>query len=91
MNSPHEIPAGRPIRLVPTPPGLWLMIGGGLIASLGPLFGFLIGSLIGDNPIAGQSPIYLFLFLGLVVGAVGIGMIVLGGVRLYRHLNPQVT
>ena len=28
--------AGRPINLTPVPGGLWMVIGGGVVASLGP-------------------------------------------------------
>jgi hypothetical protein len=77
--------AGRPVILTPVPPGLWLVIGGGVVAALGPLFGFLIGSMMGsDTQVADLEPIYLFLFLGLLLGGVGIAMIILGARKLYR-------
>ena len=61
--------AGRPVTLTPVPPGVWLIIGGSVVAALGPLFGFLIGSVLGSTTDMGNlSPIYLFLFGGLAVG-----------------------
>lgn len=81
--------AGRPVVLTPVPPGLWLVIGGGVVAALGPLFGFLIGTIMGSGTeVADLEPIYLFLFLGLLVGALGVGMIILGARRLYRPSVP---
>lgn len=80
--------AGRQIRLTPLPPGAWLVIGGGVVAALGPLFGFLAGSMMGSTTGTGDlSPIYLFLFLGLLVGGLGIGAVLLGIRRLARHLR----
>lgn len=77
--------AGRPIILTPVPPGLWLVIGGGVVAALGPLFGFLVGTMMGsDTQVADVEPIYLFLLLGLLVGGVGIAMVILGARALYR-------
>jgi hypothetical protein len=64
--------AGRPIVLEPMPPGWWLVIGGVVLAALAPLFGFLVGSMIGEGDGDGLSPIYLFLLLGFLVGGVGI-------------------
>ena len=62
--------AGRQITLTPVPPGVWLIIGGGVLAALGPLFGFLIGSIAGSTTDTGDlSPIYLYLFAGIALGA----------------------
>ena len=83
---PELTPApGRPIRLTPVPPGVWLIIGGGVVAALGPLFGFLVGTMIGSTTGTGDlSPIYLFLFLGLLVGGLGVGAGMLGLRRVVR-------
>ena len=70
---------GRPIRLTPVPPGVWLVIGGGVVAALGPLFGFLVGTMMGSTTDTGElSPIHLFLFLGILVGGLGVGAGMLG-------------
>lgn len=83
MSTPSD--GGRPITLTPVPPGLWLVIGGLVVAALGPMFGFLIGSMIGSTTkVADLDPIYLFLFLGLLVGGVGIAMMLVGARRLYK-------
>lgn len=81
---PTEPGSGRQIVLEPMRPGLWLVIGGAVIAALGPLFGFLIGSMIGIEADADLDAIYLSLFVGIVVGGLGIGMALLGVRRLLR-------
>jgi hypothetical protein len=74
------------VILTPTPPGLWLVIGGAVVAALGPLFGFLVGTMMGtDSEIGGLSPIYLLLFLGILVGGLGVGAMLLGGRTMLRH------
>ena len=83
---------GRQIQLTPMPPGSWLLIGGGVVAALGPLFGFLVGSMMGSTTDIGNlSPIYLFLFLGILVGGLGIGAVLLGLQRLVRHRRTLVN
>jgi len=92
MSSESETPTvtapgtGRPVVLTPMPPGWWGVIGGGIIAALGPLFGFLIGSMIGPGSVDddGLSPLYLWLFIGFVVGGLGIGLALLGARTIYR-------
>ena len=76
---------GRPIELTPVPRGVWLVILGGGVAALAPLFGFLIGSILGteDEPL-GMTSIFLFLFLGFVVAGVGVGIAILGVRRVLR-------
>ncbi|PRY29937.1 hypothetical protein [Pseudosporangium ferrugineum] len=76
---------GRPIQLTPVPPGVWLVILGSGVAVLAPLFGFLIGSLLGTgNRALGMSPIFLFLFLGFLVAGGGLGLALLGVRRILR-------
>jgi len=85
--TPDSLPLpqpGRPIELVPTPRGTWLLLLGGGLALLGPLFGFLIGSAMGAGEGGSDlSPIQLSLFLGVIAGGLGILMAMLGGRRLY--------
>ncbi|MEV0901276.1 hypothetical protein [Actinoplanes sp. NPDC049802] len=77
---------GRPIRLTPVPPGVWLVIIGAGVTVLGPLFGFLIGTILGTEAKAlGLSPIFLFLFLGFLIGGVGLGIVLLGIRRILRN------
>lgn len=77
--------AGRQVTLTPVPPGVWLIIGGGVLAALGPLFGFLIGSMLSSTTDTGDlSPIYLFLFAGMVLGGLGIAAALLGARRVLR-------
>lgn len=76
---------GRQVTLTPMPPGLWLIIGGGVVAALGPLFGFLIGSMIGSTTDTGDlSPIYLFLLGGIVLGGLGVAAVLLGARRVLK-------
>ena len=79
----HE--RGRPIRLTPVGPGVWLVILGGGVTVLGPLFGFLIGTIIGtEGEILGMSPMFLFLYLGFLVAGAGLGTAMLGVRRILR-------
>lgn len=85
-------PPGRRVVLEPTPPGLWSILLGTSLAALGPLFGFLIGSAIGRaEEDAAFSPIALWLFIGIVVGAAGVVLAGWGGVRLWRYFHRRDT
>jgi hypothetical protein len=85
-------PPGRPIRLVPTPPGFWPLLLGVCAAALAPLFGFLIGSGTGStDPDALMHPLYWGLLMGILLGGVGVLVALLGGRRLWRHLHPRPT
>lgn len=82
-----DITPGRPVRLAKTPPGSATLVLGLVIAALAPLLGFLGGSLMGEEP-PGQflfEPIYWGLFLGVIIGAVGVLMSIVGGRRLWLH------
>ena len=77
---------GRPIRLTPVPPGVWLVILGGGAAVLAPLFGLLIGAIRGaEQETFGVSSIFLFLFLGFFVAGAGLGIALLGVRRILRN------
>ena len=76
---------GRPIQLTPVGPGVWLVLLGGGVTFLGPLFGFLIGTILGtEGETLGMSPIFLFLFLGFLVAGAGLGTAMLGVRRILR-------
>lgn len=80
---PTPTAVGRQIMLTPVPPGTWLIIGGGVVAALGPLFGFLVGSMLGSTTDTGDlSPIYIFLFAGIALGGLGVGAALLGARRV---------
>ncbi|MDN5570198.1 MAG: hypothetical protein L0G22_02885 [Propionibacteriaceae bacterium] len=81
---------GRPVRLVPTPPGFWMTVLGVVAAGLAPLFGFLIGTILG--PSSGDfflAPLYWSLFTGVLVGAGGVLVAAWGGRRWWRHRMQQ--
>lgn len=87
-----DLPPGRPIRLVPTPPGFWMTVLGVFAAVMAPFFGFLVGSTIGRPE--GETiltPLYWGLFIGVVIGALGVLSAILGGRRLWlhHHREPQ--
>lgn len=86
-NKPDDTipPPGRPVLLEPTPPGLWAVILGATVAVLAPLFGFLVGAALGpgDGGTA-MSPLFLWLFVGVIIGGVGVIAALTGGWRLYR-------
>lgn len=85
---PGGIEPGRPIVLEPLKPGMWQLLLGVCLAALGPLFGFLVGSIIGiGDPEAEVNPMFLSLFIGILVGAVGVLFAILGGVRLWKDLR----
>ena len=90
VDSPLE--PGRPVVLVPTPPGFWPLLLGVAVAALAPLLGFLWGGTFGPGDGSDAfSPIYLGLFVGVVVGGLGVVLALWGGVRLYRHYHPDVV
>ena len=64
-----------------------MMVGilGGGVTVLGPLFGFLIGTILGtERETLGMSPIFLFLLLGFLVAGAGLGVAMLGIRRILR-------
>jgi hypothetical protein len=76
---------GRQIRLVPLAPGLWTVLLGCGAMVLGPLFGFLVGTMLGtDQKTLGMAPIFFFLFVGFMVAGLGLGTALLGIRRIVR-------
>ncbi|WP_454084808.1 hypothetical protein [Georgenia sp. Marseille-Q6866] len=85
-------PPGRPVRLVPTPPGFWRLVLGLCAATFAPLFGFLLGSVLGTSGTGTElSPQYLGLFTGFVLGGLGLAVAFLGGRRLWFHYRRHGT
>lgn len=91
-DSPLPAP-GRPVRLVPTPPGFWRLVLGICTATFAPLFGFLVGSLTGSPEAAAveMNPQYWGLFGGFVLGGLGLGTAILGVRRLWSHYRGRAT
>lgn len=80
------VPPGRPIRLEPTPPGLWRVILGVVVALLAPFFGIIIGSGMGSTDSAGRmAPLYWGFFIGGLIGGAALVVAGLGAMALLRH------
>lgn len=80
--------SGRPVVLEPTPPGMWQALLGLAVAVLAPLFGFLVGGMVGVGE-SGDSvdPMFLSLFTGIVIGGIALLVAFAGGARWWRHLH----
>lgn len=81
---------GRPVLLEPTPPGTWRTLLGTAVAVLAPLFGFLVGGIFGAGT-TGESidPMFLSLFIGIVIGGIGVLVALSGGARLWTHFHHR--
>ncbi|MDX1883251.1 hypothetical protein [Mycolicibacterium sp. 120270] len=81
---------GRPVVLEPTPPGMWRALLGAAVAVLAPLLGFLVGGAFGAGAI-GESvdPMFISLFIGIVIGGIGVLVALFGGARLWRHFHHE--
>ncbi|MCT1430274.1 hypothetical protein M3F57_03665 [Brachybacterium muris] len=80
------VPPGRPVHLVPTPPGLWRVLLGVVVALLAPFFGILIGSGIGAAEGGNRmDPLYWGFFIGGLIGIVGLVAAGMGAMSLIRH------
>jgi hypothetical protein len=75
--------AGRPVVLEPMPPGWWMVIDGTVLAALAPLFGFLVGSMIGEGDGKGMDPIQVWLLVGFLGGGVGVAMALIGAYTIF--------
>lgn len=90
-NDPSAQP-GRPVRLVPTLPGVWRLMLGIFIALLAPLFGILVGSSMSTQSSAdGLEPLYWGFFIGAVIGVAALLVAGSGGLRLLRQLRNSDT
>ena len=84
-----DLAGGRQVVLEPMPPGWWMVIGGTVLAALAPLFGFLVGSMIGEGDGDGMDPIQLWLLLGFLVGAAGVALALMGGYTILDRRREE--
>lgn len=83
-------PPGRPVRLVPTPPGFWGVLGGAIVAVLAPFFGILIGSTRGSEDVSERMvPIFWGFAIGCMIGALGMVAVILGARRLWLDAREK--
>ncbi len=83
---------GRQVRLVPLTAGIWMVLLGCGAMVLGPLFGFLVGTMLGtDWQTLGMNSIFFFLFLGFMVAGLGLGVALLGARRMLQNRNQEAT
>ncbi len=72
-------------RAQPNAAGRRLMISGAVILFLAPLAGFLGGTMVGSpGAIGGLDPLFLWLFVGMVVGSIGGSIALVGALRWVR-------
>ena len=81
---------GRPVILEPTPPGMWRALLGMAVAVLAPLLGFLVGGILGVGTVGDSiDPMVLSLFIGIIIGGVGLLVALSGGARLWTHFHRE--
>ncbi|MDQ3158144.1 MAG: hypothetical protein M3Q98_15740 [Actinomycetota bacterium] len=62
----------------------WIIIGA-TVALLAPLTGFLGGTIVGSSGGAGElDPLFLWLFVGMVIGGIGGVVAIMGALRWNR-------
>ncbi|GIH81503.1 hypothetical protein [Planobispora longispora] len=77
--------SGTASREPRSPRGIRAVILGALLAGLAPLAGFLGGSMAGHSGgETGMSPLFLWMFGGLIVGAIGAVIAIMGALRWMR-------
>lgn len=83
-------PPGRPVHLEPTPPGLWRVLLGVVVALLAPFFGILIGSGMGvEDSAIRMQPLYWGFFSGGLIGILGLVAAGMGAMTLIRHTRAK--
>jgi ribose/xylose/arabinose/galactoside ABC-type transport system permease subunit len=81
---------GRPVVLEPTPPGMWRALLGMAVAVLAPLLGFLVGGILGVGTVGDSiDPMVLSLFIGIIIGGIGLLVALSGGARLWTHFHRE--
>ena len=60
------------------------------VAVLAPLFGFLVGGIFGAGTVGDSiDPMFLSLFIGIMIGGIGVLVALSGGARLWRHFHEE--
>ncbi|TFB88281.1 hypothetical protein E3O44_06345 [Cryobacterium algoricola] len=62
-----------------------LMLIGVLVGLFGPIGGFLAGTIVSaDHTVAGLEPLFVWLFVGMLVGGAGVAVGIIGALRWVR-------
>lgn len=68
-----------------------LMLIGAFVGIFAPIAGFLGGTIVGvDQTVAGLEPLFVWLFVGMTIGMLGVAVGILGGLRWVKgnhHLD----
>ena len=65
--------------------GVRLIVAGTIVALLAPLAGFLGGTMVGSSgPVEELDPLFLWLFVGMVIGGIGGVVAIMGALRWNR-------
>ena len=64
--------------------GVRLIVVGAVVALLAPLAGFLGGTMVGSSTVGDFDPLFVWLFVGMVVGGIGGVVAIIGALRWNR-------
>ena len=69
---------------------MWRALLGMAVAVLAPLLGFLVGGILGVGTVGDSiDPMVLSLFIGIIIGGVGLLVALSGGARLWTHFHRE--
>ena len=68
-----------------------LMLIGAFVGIFAPIAGFLGGTIVGvDQTVGGLEPLFVWLFVGMIIGMIGVAVGILGALRWVKgnhHLD----